>query len=357
MRLKWIDNLKLIAATGVFVCHYTEAFAMQNAGNYLLPQWLITGYRYPLSMLINGEFWVCVFCVLSGYLLAGKQIDSVHIWFKTCINRYFRFLIPFTFANLLVWIIQNTFGFYSKMCGNLIQNTWLMNQYVTKYTLIEVMQNSIILGSDLNSCFWIIRHMFVASCFIYLTNYICYKYQIYVIKYIFLLAFLLFPPTYFIGCVYLGSILPKVSVEQKEKIQNKKIFLFILSILMMSGTQNFISDCIGVSILKINQYWELFYAAIIIVCIYSSNYLSDIFGKLKWNKFAKQSLTIYLLHWPVICSFSAWCFITFIDNQRSYIVLYLLIFLVTLIVLEIVVYVYSYLIDKMSNRILEKIVL
>ena len=37
MREKWIDNIKFMAAGGVFLCHYTESFAVAGAG---IPRWL-----------------------------------------------------------------------------------------------------------------------------------------------------------------------------------------------------------------------------------------------------------------------------------------------------------------------------
>lgn len=43
MREKWIDNIKFMAA-GVFLCHYTESFAVAGAG---IPRWLQCVNKFP----------------------------------------------------------------------------------------------------------------------------------------------------------------------------------------------------------------------------------------------------------------------------------------------------------------------
>ena len=160
MREKWIDNIKFIAAVGVFLCHYTESFAVPGAG---IPRWLQCANEFPLGMVINGEFWVCVFAILSGYLLNKKNIKNGTDLIKICINRYFRFVIPFFFANFFVYLLYSFAGFSAQKCGMIINNEWLLNQYTNPIGFISVVKNSFMLGSELNNNFWIIKHMLFGS--------------------------------------------------------------------------------------------------------------------------------------------------------------------------------------------------
>ena len=76
MEKKWEKNGLIILnlwQRGVFLCHYTESFAVAGAG---IPRWLQCANKFPLGMIINGEFWVCVFAILSGYLLNKKNIKN-----------------------------------------------------------------------------------------------------------------------------------------------------------------------------------------------------------------------------------------------------------------------------------------
>lgn len=104
---------------GVFLCHYTECFAVTEAG---MPRWLQCANKFPLGMIINGEFWICVFAILSGYLLNKKNIRNGKDLIKICINRYFRFVIPFFFANLFVYFLYSFVGFSAQKCGMIINN-------------------------------------------------------------------------------------------------------------------------------------------------------------------------------------------------------------------------------------------
>lgn len=52
-RMRWIDNLKLIAAGGVFLGHFAKAFVEGN--KVIVPHMLQWNNRYPMSGILNGE--------------------------------------------------------------------------------------------------------------------------------------------------------------------------------------------------------------------------------------------------------------------------------------------------------------
>lgn len=193
-----------------FLCHYTESFAVAGTG---ISRWLQCTNKFPFGMIINGEFWVCVFAILSGYLLNKKNIKNGTDLIKTCINRYFRFVIPFFFANFFVYLLYSFGGFSAQKCGMIINNEWLLNQYTNPIRFINVVKNSLMLGSQLNNTFWIIKYMLLGSWLIYISNYICYKLHSQKIKIIVAIGLLLFPYTFFIGATYTGSLLAEVSKE------------------------------------------------------------------------------------------------------------------------------------------------
>lgn len=91
------------------------------------------------------------------------------------------------------------------------------------FTVGDVIKNSVILGSSLNSYFWIIRHMFVDSCLIYISNYIYCKYKNDKIKIPITVLLLLFSHTFFIDVVYLGNIFTLINKKIKEKNENVKV--------------------------------------------------------------------------------------------------------------------------------------
>lgn len=354
MREKWVDNIKFLAAGGVFLCHYTESFAVEGAG---IPQWLQCANKFPFGMIINGEFWVCVFAILSGYLLNKKIIRSRIILIKTCINRYFRFVIPFFFANFFVYVLYNVIGFSAQKCGIVINNNWLLKQYINPIEFISVVKNSIMLGSELNNNFWIIRHMLLGSWLIYISNYICYRLNNKKIKIVVAIGLLLFPYTFFIGAVYAGSLLENITAQNKLTYQRGKVVLicFWVMVGLMSGIQNIVAEILKIRWLYINQYWEIFYAISMLGCIRFETKLLKKFDNFHIDKISKQSLTIYLLHWPIICSFSTWCFMELMRRYNSFHMYYWVTLGITVIILEIMVYCYDKVFGRISNTLLKTI--
>lgn len=354
MREKWIDNLKLIAAGGVFLCHYAEAFAVEGAG---ITSWLKYLNQYLLALVINGEFWVCIFCILSGYLVSRKKISCFKELLKGCINRYFRFFIPFMFANLFVYAIANTIGFSSRSCGQMISNAWFMEAYISDISILDVAKHSILLGSGLNSTFWVIRHMFLASCIIYISSYLENIFKCSGIRIVVLIILLVCPYTFFIGVNYLGSIIP--IIYKKIKGENKKlaVIVIVIPLFMMSGVQNVIADVFNCDILYINQYWETLYSFSIIICICASKYLKGLFNNINLSKLSNQSMTIYLLHWPILCAFSAGCFMGLLKMNYSFEFYYFITLGITIAILGIIVFIYEETIGKISNKFLKLVII
>ena len=268
-------------------------------------------------MIINGEFWVCVFAILSGYLLNKKDIRNGADLIKICINRYFRFVIPFFFANFFVYLLYNFVGFSAQKCGMIVNNQWLLNQYTNAIDFISVVKNSLIVAIGL----------------------------------------LLFPYTFFIGATYIGSLLAEVSKNLKSVYHRGKIIIiyFVVMLGLMSGIQNIVAELLKIQWLHINQYWEIFYAMSMLVCISSENQLLKWFDNWHIDKFANQSMIIYLLHWPIICSFSTWCLVELMGRFHNFSVYYWSTLGATIIVLGITVYCYDKVFGRVSNTFLRTI--
>ena len=320
-----------------------------------IPGWLKCVNRFPLGMLINGEFWVCVFAILSGYLLNKKNIKNGTDLIKICINRYFRFVIPFFFANFFVYLLYCFGGFSAQKCGIIINNEWLLNQYTNPIRFISVVKNSLMLGSQLNNTFWIIKHMLLGAWLIYISNYICYKFHNQKIKIFVAIGLLLLPPTFFIGVTYAGSLLAEISKKFIHQRGKTVIAYFIVIIVLISGIQNIVAELLKIQWLHINQYWEFLYAMGMLGCISSENRLLKKFENWRIDKFSNQSMTIYLLHWPIICSFSTWCFVELMRRYSNFFIYYWGTLIITIIVLEISVYCYDKVIGWSSNAFLRMI--
>ncbi len=124
---------------------------------------------------------------------------------------------------------------------------------------------------------------------------------------------------------------------------------------LMSGIQNIVAELLKIQWLHINQYWEIFYAMSMLVCISSENQLLKWFDNWHIDKFANQSMIIYLLHWPIICSFSTWCLVELMGRFHNFSVYYWSTLGATIIVLGITVYCYDKVFGRVSNTFLRTI--
>mgnify|MGYP002625442117 CR=1 FL=1 len=80
-RVPWLDGLKGLACLGVFTHHFMLAFFRASYFGGEAPSMTASGLDTRLSyepygVLINGNFWVCVFLVISSFLLAAKVMRA-----------------------------------------------------------------------------------------------------------------------------------------------------------------------------------------------------------------------------------------------------------------------------------------
>ena len=128
---------------GVFLGHFVKAFGEGN--RIIIPQFFLWIERYPFSGILNGEFWVIVFCLLSGWLISRKKPRSLKSLFKTIINRYLRFAVPLLFVNSLIYCVGKTIGFSATECGSLMGNNWFASQYLLDLHFRDVIFSAIFL--------------------------------------------------------------------------------------------------------------------------------------------------------------------------------------------------------------------
>ena len=103
-RLPWLDGLKGLACFGVFTHHFFLAFFKASYFGTEMPSLLPGGidtllsYK-PYGVFLNGNFWVCLFLLISAYLPARQIMrtpeDKLRSRVGTMIlKRYPRLMLP-----------------------------------------------------------------------------------------------------------------------------------------------------------------------------------------------------------------------------------------------------------------------
>ncbi len=103
-RLSWLDGLKGLACFGVFTHHFFLAFFKASYFGTEMPSLLPGGidtllsYK-PYGVFLNGNFWVCLFLLISAYLPACQIIRTSDEQLRSragtmILKRYPRLMLP-----------------------------------------------------------------------------------------------------------------------------------------------------------------------------------------------------------------------------------------------------------------------
>lgn len=135
-REKVLDGLRGVSALAVFFSHFAIAFYPLGLSNYypwIAPKDGQRGWAEELlsmpfvSVLWNGNFQVCIFFVLSGYVLTKPFIEQgdVSIIQKRAARRFLRLAIP-VFASVMLAYALMKFGAYQALStAAIIPSPWL----------------------------------------------------------------------------------------------------------------------------------------------------------------------------------------------------------------------------------------
>lgn len=164
----WIDNLKLIAAYGVLAGHCYSLFIGQN--QYGQEQLTSTAsfFLKVTSFLYNGDMWVIVFCMLSGYFAASKHFTGLIDLLKSVIKRYMRFVGPLLLLAAVIALLSVTIGF--ELRTDYVANEWL--GLPMRVTLKSLLKMIFMFSPTLDGPLWTLRAMFVSGILMYIINFV-----------------------------------------------------------------------------------------------------------------------------------------------------------------------------------------
>jgi len=167
-----------LAALIVVFHHFAYVFlvfATRGAGaNHFAIERTI--YTTPLQLLVAGNFAVCIFFILSGYVLsyAFFQTGNTAAVRKAAVKRYFRLMPPILGSVLLAWAIIR-FGLnFSDPAAAISGSSWLANFWPRTVSLGEAVYYGaygILVGNSepgvLNNALWTMKVEFLGSMLVF----------------------------------------------------------------------------------------------------------------------------------------------------------------------------------------------
>lgn len=363
-RMDWMDGIKLLACVGVFISHF-QGFFYEQCGVKQLSEGFGNVIQSSFNILKNGNLWVCLFCVISGYFASKKEIKTGKELLKAILKRYLRFFFPLLCVNIIAFVLYHLQCFQTQHYAEVLQNDWIGGYYGFNITPWIVLRASIKMTSELNSPLWMLFAMFVGTCFIYVCKYALSKCKVkyvnvaVVILWIILLFF--FPSKH---DVYLYSIITAVGaflkvLMDKQFLAKQKQVVYVCIIVVVYLCSSLIQETLLVSIGNsheyIFQYLRAIYSVFFIIAVSNLDGLKKVLECKVLKCVNNLSFGIYLLHWLVLSSVSLAVYGGLIKKFSADIV-YCVNFLVSLVVVFLVSKLFHITIEKWIGK-MEKFVI
>ncbi len=245
-RIGWIDGVKGLACLIVFVHHFCLGFfpVTYYGIGYATMQTSLMEFKIaytPLGVILNGNFMVCIFFVLSAFLLTKQVIsiidrgDNVTSKIsKIAVKRYPRLMIPAAIAAIIYYLLIYLANFLNiNFSGFETKHSFLGMLKSVLFTM-WVQEDSSVIGA-----YWMMHALLLGSFIAILYGIIAgsnlKKWQIwaaYVLGVIFLGTI-----KHYFAAIVLGSLMAYISSKTNiiEKIRQKKGLCLTLGIVLFFG--------------------------------------------------------------------------------------------------------------------------
>lgn len=330
-----LEGLRGIAALAVFFAHFIAAFLPYSVrglfrGGSQIPQrfwWEPILSNPAVNLLMNGALAVQIFFVLSGYVLTKRYFEkddqmSLRIGLT---KRYTRLVIPVFVSCVFAWVILTMGWMGTGLAPVLSAAGWPMASYAAPISFTEVVTGSFFripffgLGTAINSPLWTM-YVEMAGSFILFGVYLVFGKEkpLWIIG-SFTLIMLMWKPSDS-TMIYFFAILSGSLIHYfKDWLVSRPIFAVLSGVIgVLIGAfsySRFYAPLHKIDLPHLG--WPLFnleaseitlYTAIgafFIVCsVIGSARIAWIFALRIPVYLGRISFSLYLLHWPIICSLS-----------------------------------------------------
>lgn len=364
-KLLHLEGLRGVAALIVVFCHFKNAFAhkadiwwFQKVEHWTGSILMADIAQSFLNVFFDGFLAVYVFYFMSAYVISIKLFNkekSRNYLISAITKRYFRLAIPVLGSILFAFILMKLGFMYNKnpnvLFYNGTYNEWLGSFYLFDPNFLGALKNALWdsffnykTSTSYNPVLWTMNPELYGSMFCFLLfavfgknrfRYYIYGACIVLFSYLFefwMVTFIL--GLWFCDMNYGNHKRTQLVLDRLEKVFSNKYWISaILAVVLfyLAGKPNFF----GVT--------DAFLSPLIVILIMHTPYLKRFFS---WKPFVwlgKISFGLYLVHLPIILSFSSFLFITL---NVSLVPKLFILFLSTTFLSLIVAYLFTFSFDR-----------
>lgn len=348
-KLDFLDGLKVLACLMIFNFHFINFF---YPGAYsLLPEHFHTAnleYIFgstPLNILAGGKFGVRIFMTLSGFFVGYRFFltgDKKSLK-AGAVKKYFRLIFPILAVNVLIFILMSFSLYFNDEASASIGSAVFVGNYNTFAPNLFAALKEAVWGcfatgeNQYNGPLWFIYYEFfgtlLMAAILSLVGESKARYAAY------LVAAILGIRTDFLPFI-LGTVVCDLTYQTPkwlEKVNEQKwlMWLLLLAGLFLGSFPPIGERMEG----TIYQYFPLkiiiFYilgASMVIYALLHLGKPANILGWKPFLKFNQFSYGFYLVHFPVLCTFSCGMYLLLKDTLNYHllaVIIYVLSFVLT----------------------------
>ena len=349
-KISYLDGIRGLAAFLVFFHHfclvfYTSFYNWNPVSSHLNGLEIKYG-QSVFSFLTNGNFCVCIFFVLSGFVLSRKyyQNNNIDTVVSGAQRRFIRLYIPIAFTLILSYVILKAGLYYNVQVSQLTHAEWWFSykwfvphpekqlaQCLAYKTLFEG-------DSTFDTCLWSMSSEFYGSMMVYVLLALTHNTKVKVPVLLLILAVCLIKSKVYPAAFVLGILLNYVerTKEQFNYVLTSAIAVVLLIVGLGLGSypsSNIVAGTVFEHLPVAFQSDETWYhvtgAFLVIIAFVISARLQRMISLRFFTFLGYISFSLYLLHPIIIGSFSSICFVH-LYAQMSYNLAALLVLMLTI---------------------------
>ena len=322
-RLAHLEGLRGIAALMVLFNHL-QLMLVEDGLNDLLfflekktDSYVLSHIAHGiLNVLFNGEFAIYIFWFLSAYVISIKLFtkDDKSYQIRAFTKRYFRLAVPVIASVLFAYILLGLGFMYNQKIYGPESGTWVAEYYLFDPNIFVALKSGLWNtffnpgGSvTYNAVLWTMNPELYGSMFIFLLYGIIGNNQNRFLFYLSIAVGTFFLAKYWMLTFILGFSLcdlnysrlsTRIHTIQSQLLKNQKInTILFVALVILGGFPN---------------YYGFFYVGIsglIVFVILKTDRLQTFFQYRLFVWLGRISFGLYLIHLPIICSFSCFLYV------------------------------------------------